>query len=224
MSVFPFNLFAKNPFTPLREHMQKSLECVEGTKGLFEALYAGDKDGVRDHSRRISQLEHEADIVKHEIRSRLTTSIFLPVDRRDVLALLSSMDAVADNAEDIGVLLSMRWMDVPSWLKGPIDELRRRVYRVVERSADVINSFDALLEAGFQGPDADNVIAIVDEVSRLEHEADKAQDVCGKALFAHEDELKAAELFMWIKIVNKVGDIANAAERMVNLTRIMVAR
>lgn len=222
--MFPFNLFAKNPFTPLKEHMKKTHECVEATRPLFDALWAGDRDGVHEAAKHVSQLEHEADVIKHEIRSRLHASVFLPVDRRDVLALLSGMDAIADQAEDIGVLLTLRWMELPEPLKEPFEELRARVYKVVERSADVIEAFDALVEAGFAAPDAQALMAMVDEVGELEHEADKAQDVFGKQLFAHEDELKPAALFMWVKVANKVGDMANAAERMVNQTRLMIAR
>jgi uncharacterized protein len=222
--MFPFNLFAKNPSTPLREHMKKTLECVEATRPLFDALYAGDKEGVKTAAKHISQLEHEADVIKHEIRSRLHSSVFLPVDRRDVLALLSGMDGIADQAEDIGVLLTLRWMELPPELKAPFEELRARVYKVVERAADVIDGFDSLVEAGFSGPDAETLMQVVDEVCQLEHDADKAQDFFGKQLFLHEDDMKPAALFMWVKIANKVGDMANAAERMVNQTRLMVAR
>lgn len=222
--MFPFNLFAKNPFTPLKEHMKKTHECVEATRPLFDALWAGDKDGVTRAAKHVSQLEHEADVIKHEIRTRLHASVFLPVDRRDVLSLLSGMDAIADHAEDIGVLLTLRWMELPEALKAPFEELRARVYQVVDRAVDVIEGVDALIESGFSGPDAEALMKMVDEVCQLEHEADKAQDVFGKQLFLHEDEMKPAALFMWVKIANKVGDIANAAERMVNQTRLMISR
>lgn len=222
--MFPFNLFAKNPFTPLREHMKKTLECVEATRPLFDALWAGDQEGVQATAKTVSRLEHEADVIKHEIRSRLHSSVFLPVDRRDVLALLSAMDSIADQAEDIGVLLTLRKMEMPPELKAPFEELRARVYKVVERAADVIDGFDGLIEAGFSGVAAEALLHMVDEVGELEHEADKAQDHFGKQLFVHEDAMKPAALFMWVKIANKVGDMANAAERMVNHTRLMITR
>ena len=218
------SLFAKNPFSPLKEHMTKTLECVDETKALFDALYAGDKDAVHDIARRMSVIEHEADVLKHEIRTRLHASVFLPVDRRDVLAVLTNMDAICDIAEDLGVLLTLRWMEMPDTLRAPFDELRARVYEVVSAAATTIDSFDALLDGGFSGPDVQRVNALVDDVGALEHQADKAQDVFGKSLFEHEDEMKPVAVFMWIKIANKVGDLANAAERMVNQLRIMLAR
>lgn len=87
----------------------------------------------------------------------------------------------------------------------------------------MIDSLERLLETGFSGPDADQVLIEIDEIDRLEHLADKAQDAFGKALFAKEDELKPAELMMWIKISNKVGDLANSSERMVNHIRWMLS-
>ncbi len=219
------NLFGKNPFTPLREHMKKTLECVEATDDLFEALYAENAEGVKEAAVRISRLEHEADEVKREIRGRLSKSMFLPVDRRDVLETLRGMDAIADNAEDIGVLLTLRNMEpFPNDdMRESFNILRQRVFVVVEKAAGVIDAIDQLVESGFSGPNVDKVLEAVEEVGRLEHEADKAQDQFGKLLFIHEDDFKPAALFMWIKIANKVGDIANAAERMCNQTRIMLA-
>ena len=224
-SMLLSNLFGKNPFTPLRQHMKKALECVEATDELFDALFASDGAKVKDAARKISILEHEADEIKREIRSRLSKSMFLPVDRRDVLEALRGMDAIADNAEDIGVLLTLRSMEPfpNNDLLEAFSELRRRVFVVVDKSASVIDAFDALVESGFAHSNVEALLEVVDEVGRLEHEADKAQDKFGKLLFVHEDEFKPAALFMWIKIANKVGDIANAAERMCNQTRIMLA-
>jgi predicted phosphate transport protein (TIGR00153 family) len=219
------NLFAKNPFTPLRGMMKKTLECVEATDPLFEKLYAGDADGLKEDARRISILEHEVDELKRDIRSRLTSSIFTPVDRRDVLQILAGMDNIADNAEDLGVLLTLRRMEVPpDWLKEPLEALRDRVKQVVNESASVIDQVDALVEAGFSGPDADRVSAMADQVNRLEHEADKAQDVLGKTIFEHEDDLKPGALIMWINISKKLGDLANSAEHMVNGLRLVLVR
>jgi len=218
------SLFAKNPFTPLREHMRKTLECVDALDSLFDAMLASDQAQVREVSRKISQLEHEADLIKHEIRARLSTSVFLPVNRREVLDILHHLDSIADAAEDLGVLLTMRPMELPAPLRDPFTELRRRVDSTVRRSGDTMAAMDQLLESGFSGKDAAAALRLVDEVSRLEHEADKAQDVFAKALFAHEDDLKPAALFMWIKIGEKLGELANCSERMTNLLRVILAR
>src|SRR5687768_10756527 len=108
-----WNLFAKNPFRSLKEHMKKTAACVALTGDIFEALFAKDKHRVSLIAKEISRTEHECDLLKKEIRAHLTQSVFLPVDRRDLLHVLSNMDSIADHAEDVGVLLTLRWMELP---------------------------------------------------------------------------------------------------------------
>lgn len=219
-----WTLFSKNPFRSLKELMKKTTICVEKTHDLFDALFLGDKHQVHALAIEISQIEHQCDLLRQEIRNHLSKSVFLPVDSRDILHVLSNMDSIADFAEDLGVLLSLRWMELPESLHAPFYELLNRAQRVVIESGYVIESLDRLLETGFSGPDADDVLRKIDEIERLEHLADKAQEIFGKELFKHEDEFKPAALFMWIKIANKVGDLANAAERMVNHIRLMLSQ
>lgn len=218
-----WNLFAKNPFRSLKEHMQKTAACVDLASDMFDALFANDKEKVTAIAKEISRTEDECNFLKREIRTHLTQSVFLPVDRRDLLHVLSNMDSIADYAEDLGVLLTLRWMALPPQLQPEFKELLLRSKKVVSEAVLIIESLERLLETGFSGPDADEVLVRIEEVDRLEHLADKAQDAFGKALFAMEDELKPAELFMWIKISNKVGDLANSAERMVNHIRWMLS-
>ena len=218
-----WNLFAKNPFRALQELMKEVLCCTDKTKELFVALRSGNQEQVADIAKQISQLEHHCDELKREIRTQLSKSIFLPVDRRDLLHVLSNMDALADICEDLGVLLTLRKMELPPQLQPSFEELLTSAFKVVQESKLVIASLDRLLETGFSGPDALEIMKKIDEIDYLEHLADKAGDQFGKNLFLMEDELKPAALFMWNKIANKVSDLANSAERMVNHVRLMLS-
>ena len=218
-----WNILAKNPFRSLKEHMTKSLLSAEKTRDLFKALFAKDVDSVNRISKEISKIEHECDVIKQKIRANLSKSVFLPVERRDIMNVLSNMDSIADNAEDIGVLLTMRWMELPKELEPVFWNLLESNVAVVRDASKVIEALDNLLEAGFSGPDASKVRVQIDEIDRLEHVADKMQDMFCKGLFAKEDEIKPAALFMWLKIGNKVGNLANSSERMVNYIRLMLS-
>lgn len=203
--------------------MKQVLICTQKTEELFAALLTGDQNQVAEIAKQISKIEHHCDKLKQELRAHISKSIFLPVDRRDILHVLSHMDTLADVCEDLGVLLTLRKMDLPPQMRVPFEELLKRSLEVVYRSGDVIMSLDRLLETGFSGPDALEILKKIDEIDHLEHLADKAGDHFGKSLFLMEDELKPAALFMWNKIANKVGDLANSAERMVNYVRLMLS-
>lgn len=216
-------LFVKNPFGQLKVHTEVAGECARSVRGLFDALYAGDHASVKAKAVALSQLEHRCDDIKRDIRTNLTRSVFLPVDRRDVLSMLHFVDNIADSAEDIGVILTMRPLVLPDALKPAFDLLLARALAVVDEAIQVVSQLDLLLESGFSGPDAEAVLAMVDNVGRLEHEADKAQDQFGRLLFEHEDDFKPAALFLWIKVAGKVGDLANAAENAVSPLRLMLS-
>ncbi|MBH1989434.1 MAG: TIGR00153 family protein [Myxococcaceae bacterium] len=218
-----WNLLAKNPFRILQDLMQEALRCTQKTEALFEALKQGDQDLVEEIAKEISQIEHHCDRIKQELRSHISKSIFLPVDRRDLLHVLSNMDAIPDICEDLGVLLTLRRMEVPQALEAPLSNLLSSSFFVVRRSSEVISALDRLLETGFTGPDALEINKKIDDIDHLEHLADKAQDQFGKSLFLIEDDLKPAALLMWNKIANKIGDLANSAERMSSHVRLMIS-
>lgn len=217
-------LFAESPFGPLRELAHKVQECAEEVPELFDALFEGDYEEVHAKAEEISHLEHEADLAKDTVRDRLPKTIFLPVDRRDLLDVIAILDAVADSAEDVGILFTLREMEPHDELVEPLGKLLRRVMKVVDQAVDIVDQLDVLVESGFQGPEAVRVKEMIDELNRLEHEADIVQDDLARKLFTLEDEIKPGSLFIWNKILNKVGDVANTAEKMGNRLRLFIAQ
>jgi len=62
---------------------------------------------------RIFEREAEADRIKNELRLHLPKSLFMPVDRRDLLEVLHLQDTIANTAQDIAGLLVERQMSIP---------------------------------------------------------------------------------------------------------------
>lgn len=218
-----WDLIIKNPFSDLIEHMKKTSQCVDMVDKMFKALFLGQKEGVKNLAKEISIIEDQCDDIKKRMRANIAKSIFLPVEKRDLLQVLSNMDAIADSTEDLGVLLTMRWMELPENLKHQFLLFLKSSILVVEESTKVIFSLDRLLESGFSGPDADEIATRIDHIDHLEHECDKAQDQLGKKIFENEKEFSCAALIMWIKIIEEVGNMADCAEKMMNHIRLMIA-
>lgn len=218
-----FGLFGSSPFVPMIAHSAKVLETSHMVPVLFEAFFEGDYDRVREISVEISELEHEADKLKLEVRNALPRSILLPVDRRDVLDALSSMDGIADCAEDVGILFTLRHMEPHDELVSPLKSLVRRVMATVEKACEVVRHLETVSQVGFTGPEVGQILEMIDEIGRLEHEADLVQDDLARRLFAIEDNIAPGSLLIWNKIFNKVGDMANHAERLGNRLRLFFA-
>ena len=81
-------LLKRSPFKALQEHMGVVLKAVRPVPELFEALERGDQEGMTAAKELIFKWEDEADRVKNDLRAHLPKSLFIPVDRRDILAVL----------------------------------------------------------------------------------------------------------------------------------------
>ena len=203
--------------------MDSVQECVRLVPELIDRLLAEDRAGLERLAKEISVLEGNADAAKNALRTKMPVRLFLPVDRRDLLRLIREIDAVANNAEDLGVLLTLRRYEVPDELRPLLREFVDGVMVVVDSAAELIGTMDELLGSSFGGKAAQTAMAKADEIGRLEHEADKLQDQCAKALFRAEDTLSPVSIFMWTKVLNKIGSIANHAENIGDQFRLFVA-
>jgi len=217
------SMFAKSPFRPLLSHMEKVRACVDQIQPIFEALEAGDYHTVEEISELIAKLEHDADTIKDDIRNHLPQSIFLPVDKRDFMHLLSAQDDIADGVEDLAVLLHIRNLEMPEEIKDSLKDLVAHVVRTAHMGCDLICELDALLEASFGGAEAEKVEKGAQELGTAEWEADKKQFQLARKLFAL-DHLKAAELMLWNEVIKKLGAVADRSERIGKTLRIFLSK
>ena len=218
------NLFGKSPFKPLQEHMEKVKECLDYIQPLFDSLAKEDFKEVNAISKKIMKLEHKADKIKDKIRDNLPANLFLAVDRRDVLNLLSAQDSICDAVEDLAVVLNLREMRPLEKLNSLLNNLVSRVIQVGHLTACVILELNNLLEASFGGAEAGKVIKMIDEVSTMEWEADKAQYKLVQGLFKMEKELDPVSIFMWMKIYQTLSEIADASEKVTKLLRLFLSK
>jgi len=217
-------LFGQSPFTALQEHMKVVTRCAREVQPLIEALVAGDQTRVTELKESIFELEAEADRIKHELRAHLPKSLFMPVDRRDLLEVLLLQDTIANTAQDIAGLLIERKMTIPDFLREPLIQLTTRCIDTVEHADRVISELDELLAIGFRGREVDVVDAMLKELNEIEDETDELGIALARALFDHEDELKPVSVMMWYQIIEWIGDLADYAEKVGDHLRLMIAK
>ena len=217
-------LFGKSPFRPLQAHMEKVRACVERLTPLFAAIVTGDEGGKKKLVDEICQLESEADEIKNDIRGHLPKSMFMPIDRRDLLEILTLQDFIADTCQDIAVSLTLRKMSVHAKLKGPLEDLLKEVTKTCVHAANVTQELDELLETSFGGQEAEKVLAMLDKVNADETIADGAGITIARNLFALENELSPIDVMFWYQIFRRLGELADLAEGIGNRMRLLLAR
>ena len=215
-------LFGKSPFEPLYQHMCKVKECVDLVKPLIDALLVGDDKKVEEYAKKIFKAEHEADLVKKEIRTGLPKSIFLPVARGDILRFLKEQDNIADSAEDLAVLITLRKMTVPEDFKDELKDFVDKVLKTYEMAMTVSSEIKILAETSFGGVEAHKVMDLIEELKVREWKADKAQMKAAKKMFSIEKKLDPVAVMMWMHIFGELGSLANHSENAGDMLRTML--
>ena len=213
------NLFGRSPFAPLQAHMDNVSVCIDKVEELFELLFNEEYKKIEKIVKQISKLEHHADLTKNDIRNNLPKGLFMPVDRGHLLEILGLQDDIADQAEDIGVLLIFKELKILDIFEHDFKEFLSKNIEAVHGVQKIILGLDELLEFSFGGGEAEKVKDMVDQVAYCEHEADLLKRKLVKCIFSHENELPYSSFYLWMRIIDAVGELSDLSEKLANRVR-----
>lgn len=224
MKSYFSGIFGSSPIKPLQQHMEKVLECTRELAPLFTAVGQKDFDTVGRIQARISQLEDEADALKKDLRLHLPNSLFLPVDRRDLLELLRAQDQIANKAKDIAGLILGRHMQVPEPMLAAFDAYVGRCIDCVAQALKAVEEMDELVETGFRGVEVDRVHSLIHDIDVVEKETDEMQVKLRATLHKLEATLPPVDVMFLYKIIEWTGDLADLAQRVGARVHLMLAK
>lgn len=205
-------LFKKSPFGPVINHAKKVYECIELIDPMIKAWLREDWDKIERLANEISQKENEADQLKIKIRNSLPKSLFYPVPRGDLLRILNNQDDIADAAEDLGVVFTLRKTKLPDTLTNDFQDFVDQVIDTCRMLLSANEELDTLMEVSFTGPTSENVLKIADEIGQMEWESDKKSRELVKKIINMEDQLDPLTIVFLMKIIEVLGNLANYAE------------
>ena len=211
-------MFGRSMFTPILEHMIKSLDCMEALRELIGRFVEKDYAELKNLSQRIAKLEHDADIIKEEFRDGFSKSLLMAVNRSDMLTLIKAQDGISDECEDIAKLMSIRETAFTEELKAIFLELTAKVYEAVKSLKDL----EEFIEKS-SGADPEKIEEMIKVVQVKEWESDQIQLKFMKTLFAQEKQMDPVSLFILRDLCIMVGKIANHAENVGDCLRRIVA-
>ena len=212
-------VFGRSPFISLQIHMEKVAECVDEIPKIMHAYRHEKRDKVKSLSQKISRLEHAADLIKHDIRNNLPRGIFMPVDRANLLRILTVQDSIANRAENIAVLLTFKQARTFDGFEPVFDDLVTRSLESFTLTRSIIGHFDELLETGFGGVQAQTVQELVDKVAHKEHETDVIQKELLRDMLAHEHNISYGDFFLWTSIIRQIARLADRCEELATSVR-----
>lgn len=143
-------------FTLVGEYSLRAIKKVnEGLKN-FQNI------DVEKWKNEVHEIEHEADIIKHETEQRLGKEFMTPIDREDIFLLLDDLDDLTDAIDEISYKLYLRdYHELP-------DEtlfFASLAEKAVISTLDVLKNLNSLTDKKVMDP-------LIEKVRNIEEEAD----------------------------------------------------
>src|SRR3954469_25859823 len=152
----------------------------------------------RDLAREILIGEQEGDRITHDVIHALNNTFVTPIDREDILQLVSSLDDVVDYVEEVADYLGLYKIDAPM-------EQSQRLARVLAQAGRQI------AEAMPRLRNFDDMSHYTVEVDRLENEGDRIGREAVAALF--EEGVDPLVVIRWKDIYERLESGIDATEK-----------
>jgi uncharacterized protein len=184
---------------------------VDGALALADVLRHYDIKKDRAASiKPIEDAEHAADRITHETVQLLHTTFVTPFDRDDIHRLISRMDDVLDLIQDAGESLVL--YDIQQ-VTPEATQLAELVLRCAERVQAAVKLLASMAEAPA-------MLAICEEIDKLESEADKVMRGAVSRLFRDETDVRQVIKLKAVyealeSATDKCQDVANVIESVV---------
>lgn len=163
-------------------------------------------------------------MLKREIRLKLPRGLFMPVDRTDMLELLTQQDKLANLSKDIAGRVLGRKLQMPSPLYPDFVVYVQRCLDAADQARRVISELDELLETGFKGREVTLVAEMINQLDKIEDDTDNMQIRLRQQLMAIEDQYNPVDVMFLYKILEWVGGIADQAQRVGSRLELMLSR
>ena len=206
-------VFGSSPVVPLERHAEIVHKCAKQLVGFFDAVAESDWEVASQKRADIERLENEADEVKKEIRMHLPKSLFMPVPREDILELLLVQDKIANRAKDVSGIVIGRKLEIPNAISDQFLDFVRRCIDATKQARKSVQELDELFSSGFRGAEAELVASMIDKLDRIETDTDSKEAHLRSALFEIEDQFNPVDVMFLYMTINKIGEIADMAER-----------
>jgi predicted phosphate transport protein (TIGR00153 family) len=162
------------------------------------------------HIQKIRDLEHEGDIITHEVLDSLNRTFITPFDREDIHGLTSDIDNIVDAIQAVSDRMQMYHIDRSDHFIGKLADILEKATMEVEKVVKELADFK-------------NVRRMLDhciEINRLENEGDAALKDAVENLFKGAPDplhvIKWKEVYEITEAaIDRCEDVANTIEGIV---------
>ena len=203
----------------VREHLGVCKEAVTEFTKLVPSVGEGDDAAAARHYQNVLDLETKANGIHRSLSVRVAQGAFFGGIRQDILALMKTIDSIADTAKDSGRLLTL-------------GKVKDKDARDILRSADMAKFLEELIGAVSSlqelivalDSDKKAVLSKVQAVEEAEGVADEAKLPILKGLFEENKQINPVTVIELRDFVFAADDIADFSEDAGDVVLVLVAK
>jgi hypothetical protein len=204
--------------------MCKVRKCIDLLGDGLVKYYEGDYKNFSKLAEKVSKIEHEADLIKSNLRNHLPSSLFMPVDKGKFMWALREQDAILDHADNLVRMLDMRRTKIPKKLQKPFIDHAKAVMETVDAMEIAVENIKDLVETSFVKREREQTKEFVYKVHENEYKADQLKYEMTKGIYELEKKIDPMDVYHLLKIADWVDDIADHAENVADWLRAMIAK
>ena len=184
------------------DHVEKVLETVEHTYRMLVAYSKGNADKAREEYNNVFNAERSADEVKRKIIDELSSELFHPIDREELIRLILTTDDIAAYAKAASrrlLLVVDKRLD-----EKIVEKLLAMAEKIVYATKILKNAVLELLK------NPRNSLKLADKVEKLEEEVDDLRMEALELVLEYCDQTKPS---LCIIAKELVDSLENASDR-----------
>lgn len=218
-------LFTKSPFKPMIKHAEVVLETVETLEKALELWDQGNYEEMEKVAVEVDHLEDIADRIKEEIRDSLSSKLFMPINRGDILRYLHMQDKIADAAEDVAKWLLVKRPDgVPEEIKEILIKMGKESITAAKLVYNAIVQLDTVLESGFNEREIAKEYELIKQIESVENKIDGLDTKLMQLVFERANELSWGEGIYILNIARCLSSISDKAKDSAERIRLMMSK
>ncbi|MDF2588699.1 MAG: hypothetical protein K0S41_2540 [Anaerocolumna sp.] len=171
---------------------------------LNKTLHEFDSSKLENKIREMHNIEHSADIAKHDMLNRLIKEFLPPIEREDIISLSQKIDDVTDAVEDVLICFDIY----------NIKTVRPEIFKFTDLIVNCCKSMDVALVEFQNFKKSNRLHQEVIEINRLEEEGDALYVNGVRNLYKTSKD--PIELMVWTEIFSKLEKCCDACETVAN--------
>jgi len=185
-------------FVNLSSYSIKAIELLDATLENF------DRNDIEKKVVEMHEIEHSADLERHELMNRLVKEFLPPIEREDIISIADKIDNVTDSIEDI--LLTIDIFNV--------ETLRPEIFKFIKVITDCCKSMNSALVEFEHFKRSKELHSLIIEVNRLEEEGDALYINGVRSLYKSTKD--PVELMVWTEVYGRLEKCCDACEDVAN--------